>query len=221
MNRSAATAPDVMYEDTLPGAAPTPTRATSPASTSTLAKWTDWAQFDDNAKQAGLGRRRQDLRRPMGTDTRALWYNKDALRPGRPAVPSGSRRRGTTCSSAARTIKAKLPDVIPFNIYAGKATGEARLDAGLRDAALRHRTARSTTPARKKWVTGSQGLQGLTQLHQDGLRREARPDAASTPSTPTSAAASRPSCSPGQARHRARRLLAERSRGSSGDNAVA
>ncbi len=140
--------------------APTPPPATSPRSTTSWRTWDDWGQFDDTAKQAGLGDDGKTYGVRMGTDTRAplLQQGRSSRRPACP--PTGSRRPGTTCSRAARTIKTAEPDVIPMNIYGSKAAGRGHLDAGLRDAHVRHRR----HPLRHRQQEVGHRLEGLHRL---------------------------------------------------------
>ena len=123
MNRSASTAPDVVYEDTFLVNSDISAGYLTPLD-DYLNKWTDWSQFSRHGQDRRQGPGRQDLRRPDGhRHPRALVQQAD-LREGRPARPTGSRRRWNDILTAARTIKQKVPGVIPFNVYSGKAAGE-------------------------------------------------------------------------------------------------
>jgi len=74
--------------------------------------------------------------------------------------------------SAARTIKEKLPDVTPINVYAGKAAGEATTMQGFE--MLLYGTDDELYDAdTQKWITGSQGftdsLAFLETIYGEGL----------------------------------------------------
>ena len=123
MNKAPATAPDVMYEDTFLVKADAQAGYLLPLDEYT-AKWKDWSQFYDNAKQAGEGVDGKTYGVPMGTDTRALWYNKDIFKKVGLPVP-WQPKTWDDVLAAAKTIKEKDPGVIPFNLYSGKPQGEA------------------------------------------------------------------------------------------------
>ncbi|MGI8825085.1 MAG: extracellular solute-binding protein [Chloroflexota bacterium] len=60
----------------------------------------------------------------MGTDTRALWYNKAIFKKVGLPVP-WHPKTWNDLLAATRQIKAKEPGVIPYNIYSGTPAGEA------------------------------------------------------------------------------------------------
>ena len=73
--RSPSTAPDVFYEDTF--------KVRSDVDAGYLLKldshldgWADWDTFNDAAKAAGKADDGGTYAVPLGTDTRAIWYNK-------------------------------------------------------------------------------------------------------------------------------------------------
>ncbi|MEU2916282.1 extracellular solute-binding protein [Streptomyces massasporeus] len=123
MLRSPKTAPDLVYEDTFLINSDITSGYLKPLDPY-LAKWPDWDRFIDTAKAAAKGEDGKTYGVPDGTDTRGLWFNKDIFaKAGLPA----DWQPGTwnDVLTAARTIKKKVPDVIPLNAYTGKPVGEA------------------------------------------------------------------------------------------------
>lgn len=170
MNQSAATAPDVMYEDTFRVKSDVDAGYFAPLDEYT-AKWSDWGQFFANAKGAGLGADGKTYAIPMGTDTRALWYNKDLFQKAGLRVP-WEPKTWNDVLDAAKTIKSTLPGVIPLNVYSGKAMGEASSMQGFE--MLLYGTGDTLYNAKEqKWITGSKGfvdsLTFIKDLYQGGL----------------------------------------------------
>lgn len=171
MNKAPATAPDVMYEDTFLVKADAQAGYLLPLDKYT-AKWKDWDQFFDNAKQAGEGVDGKTYGVPMGTDTRALWYNKDIFKKVGLPVP-WQPKTWDDVLDAAKTIKQKSPDTIPFNVYSGKAQGEASTMQGFEMLLYGADGSGNTLYKDKKWVTGSKqfedSLQFIKDVYQGGL----------------------------------------------------
>jgi len=168
--RSPSTAPDVFYEDTFK------VRSDVDAGyllnlDSRLAGWGDWNKFDAGAKEAGKADDGGTYAVPLGTDTRAIWYNKKVFEAAGIAVPwrpSGWQ----DILDTARKIKAAEPDVIPFNMYAGKGTGEGTVMQGFYE--LLYGTGASLYDQdSKKWVVGSAGFKDslafLNTLYSENL----------------------------------------------------
>lgn len=168
--RSPSTAPDVFYEDTF--------KVRSDVDAGYLLKldshledWEDWAMFDDAAKAAGRADDGGTYAVPLGTDTRAIWYNKKVLTAAGVAVP-WEPRSWQDILDAARKIKANDPSVIPFNMYAGKGTGEGTVMQSFYE--LLYGTGSVLYDEEtKKWVVGSAGftdsLAFLETLYDEGL----------------------------------------------------
>ncbi|MFY9634377.1 MAG: extracellular solute-binding protein, partial [Cellulosimicrobium cellulans] len=102
--RSPSTAPDVFYEDTF--------KVRSDVDAGYLLKldshlegWTDWDTFDEGAKAAGLADDGGTYAVPLGTDTRAIWYNKKVLTAAGVSVP-WEPRSWQEILDTARKIKA-------------------------------------------------------------------------------------------------------------------
>ena len=168
--RSPSTAPDVFYEDTF--------KVRSDVDAGYLLKldshlegWEDWAMFDDAAKAAGRADDGGTYAVPLGTDTRAIWYNKKVLTAAGIAVP-WDPRSWQDILDAARKIKANDPSVIPFNMYAGTGTGEGTVMQSFYE--LLYGTGSVLYDEEtKKWVVGSAGftdsLAFLETLYDEGL----------------------------------------------------
>ncbi|GAB5077009.1 extracellular solute-binding protein [Arthrobacter sp. AD-310] len=153
--RSPSTAPDVFYEDTF--------KVRSDVDAGYLLKldphldgWQDWQKYDDAAKAAGKADDGGIYAVPLGTDTRAIWYNKKVLAAAGISDP-WQPRSWQDILDTARKIKANDPSVIPFNMYAGKGTGEGSVMQGFYE--LLYGTGSSLYDEEdKKWVVGSAGF---------------------------------------------------------------
>ena len=155
MNRSAKTAPDVMYEDTFLVNTDIQAGFLAPID-DYLKDWPDWAQFTEAAKGAAKAQDGKTYGVPMGTDTRALWYNKDLFAKAGLTVP-WEPKNWNDILTTARTLKQKLPGVIPLNVYSGKGAGEGSTMQGFE--MLLYGTKNTLyDDAQKKWVTASPGF---------------------------------------------------------------
>jgi multiple sugar transport system substrate-binding protein len=170
MNQSAATAPDVMYEDTFKVKSDAEAGYIIPLD-DYIADWDDWEQFPENAREAGAGDDGKIYGVPMGTDTRAIWYNKQLLADAGVDVP-WEPESWADIIDAAEAVKAKNPDTIPFNIYSGKGQSEGASMQGFQ-MLLSGTDDTLYNSDEKKWVTGSQGfidsLQFVTDIYQGDL----------------------------------------------------
>lgn len=155
MNRSAATAPDVLYEDTFRVQPDADAGFLAPLDAYT-AKWSEWGMFYQNARSAGLGKGGKTYAIPTGTDTRALWYNKNLFKKAGLPVPWEPKTWADVLGAAA-TLKAKVPDVIPLNVYSGKAMGEASSMQGF-EMLLYGTPDTLYSLTDQKWITGSKGF---------------------------------------------------------------
>lgn len=156
MNRSPSTAPDVMYEDTYMIRSDVGAGYLQPIDDH-LDGWADWDQFADNAKVAGQGDDGKIYGIPMGTDTRGLWFNKEILSTA--GLPEDWQpSTWDELLEAARQIKGKAPDVIPFNIYSGKPMGEASVMQGFEMLLYGVEGGTLYDTDQGKWVLGSQGF---------------------------------------------------------------
>jgi multiple sugar transport system substrate-binding protein len=170
MNRSGSTAPDIMYEDTFLINSDIQAGYLAPLD-SYLAKWSDWSEFTATAKSAAVGQDGKTYGVPMGTDTRALYYNKTLFKQAGISVP-WQPKSWADVLSAAETIKAKLPGVTPLNVYSGKGAGEGATMQGL-EMLLYGTSDQLYDSATKKWTPSTPGmlasLNFIKQIYTTGL----------------------------------------------------
>ncbi|MEV5907288.1 extracellular solute-binding protein [Streptomyces chartreusis] len=159
MLRSPKTAPDLVYEDTFLINSDITSGYLKPLDPY-LAKWQDWNQFIDTAQAAAKGEDGRTYGVPDGTDTRGLWFSKDVFK--KAGLPTDWQpKTWNDVLDAARTVKEKVPGVIPLNVYTGKPVGEAAtmqtfemLLYGTNDGTADPLYDKSA----KKWVAGSKGF---------------------------------------------------------------
>ncbi|MCU1527730.1 MAG: sugar transporter substrate-binding protein [Frondihabitans sp.] len=156
MERSPSTAPDIIYEDTFKVKADAAAGYLLPLDQYTKT-WSDWSKFFASAKQAGVGSDGKTYGIPMGTDTRAIWYNKQLFAKAGLPVP-WTPKTWADVLSAAKTVKEKLPGVVPLNVYSGKPQGEGSTMQGFE--MLLYGTPGGTLydASSKKWVSGASGF---------------------------------------------------------------
>jgi len=155
MMRSPNTAPDIVYEDTFLINSDITAGYLRPLD-DYIKDWPDWSQFEDTAKGAAKGQDGKTYGVPDGTDTRALWFNKQIFaKAGLPA--DWQPKTWDDVLTAARTIKAKVPGVIPLNVYSGKPMGEASAMQGM-EMLLYGTKDTLYNFDQSKWVVGSQGF---------------------------------------------------------------
>ena len=153
--RSPRTSPDVVYEDTFLINSDIDAGYLTPLD-DRLKAWEDWSQFSPTARKAATALNGKTYGVPDGTDTRALWYNKDVFaKAGLPA--DWQPKTWAEVLDAARAIKASQPDVIPMNVYAGTGAGEAASMQGFEMLLYGTKDTLYDDKA-QKWVVGSQGF---------------------------------------------------------------
>jgi multiple sugar transport system substrate-binding protein len=163
MRRDPHTAPDVAYEDTFFVNSDASARFLAPLD-SQLASWPDWSQFVPAAKSAGKAADGHTYGVPMGTDTRGLWFNKQIFaRAGLPA--NWQPTSWNDILTAARQVKARVPGVIPLNVYAGKGVGEAASMQGF-EMLLYGTQSRLYDPATRKWQAPSPGMSDVFRFYR-------------------------------------------------------
>ncbi|MFJ7074665.1 extracellular solute-binding protein [Streptomyces sp. NPDC098781] len=177
MLRSPKTAPDLVYEDTFLINSDITSGYLKPLDPY-LAKWQDWDRFIDTAQAAAKGEDGKTYGVPDGTDTRGLWFSKDIFeKAGLPA--DWQPKTWNDVLDAARTIRDKVPDVIPLNVYTGKPVGEAAtmqtfemLLYGTNDGTSDPLYDKGT----KKWVAGSKGFKDSLAFVETVYKEKLGPD---------------------------------------------
>ncbi|MCL6673217.1 extracellular solute-binding protein [Streptomyces panaciradicis] len=177
MLRSPKTAPDLVYEDTFLINSDITSGYLKPLDPY-LAKWPDWRQFIDTAKNAARGEDGKTYGVPDGTDTRGLWFDKAIFKKaGLPAA--WQPKNWDDVLSAARAIKKKVPGVTPINVYTGKPAGEAATMQSFE--MLLYGTGDGTSDplydrTSKKWIAGSQGFKDALSFVHTVYRDKLGPD---------------------------------------------
>ncbi|MFF7972311.1 extracellular solute-binding protein [Streptomyces sp. NPDC007905] len=177
MLRSPRTAPDLVYEDTFLINSDITSGYLKPLDPY-LAKWPDWRQFVDAAKNAAKGQDGKTYGVPDGTDTRGLWFDRRVFE--KAGLPAGWQpKTWDDVLTAARTIKKKVPGVTPLNVYTGKPAGEAATMQTFE--MLLYGTDDGTTDplydaSSKKWVAGSQGFKDSLSFVESVYREKLGPD---------------------------------------------
>ncbi|MFE6337624.1 ABC transporter substrate-binding protein [Streptomyces sp. NPDC057798] len=175
MLRSPKTAPDLVYEDTFLINSDITSGYLKPLD-DYLATWPDWDRFIDSAKAAAKGEDGRTYGVPDGTDTRGLWYDKAVFaKAGLPAP--WQPKTWDDILEAARTIKEKVPDVTPLNVYTGKPAGEAATMQGF-EMLLYGTEDRLYDERTKKWIAGSQGFKDSLAFVETVYREKLGPDVA-------------------------------------------
>ncbi|MEU6355460.1 extracellular solute-binding protein [Streptomyces sp. NPDC047072] len=173
MLRSPKTAPDLVYEDTFLINSDITSGYLKPLD-GYLAKWPDWAQFIDTAKTAAKGQDGKTYGVPDGTDTRGLWFDKGIFtKAGLPA--DWQPKTWDEVLDAARTIKRRVPDVTPLNVYTGKPAGEAATMQGF-EMLLYGTEDRLYDDASGKWLTAGQGFEDALGFVETVYREKLGPD---------------------------------------------
>ncbi|MGW3099099.1 extracellular solute-binding protein [Streptomyces sp. NPDC001102] len=177
MLRSPKTAPDLVYEDTFLINSDITSGYLKPLDPY-LAKWPDWRQFIDTAKNAARGEDGKTYGVPDGTDTRGLWFDKAVFKKaGLPAA--WEPKNWDDVLSAARAIKKKVPGVTPINVYTGKPAGEAATMQTFE--MLLYGTGDGTSDplydrTSKKWIAGSQGFKDALSFVHTVYQEKLGPD---------------------------------------------
>jgi multiple sugar transport system substrate-binding protein len=123
MMRSASTAPDLVREDSFLVSSDVTAGYLAPLD-KYLAAWPEYSQqwFPSMQKITTFNGHNYGVM--DGTDVRLIWYNKDLFQ--KAGLPTTWQPHSwADILSAARTIKAKVPGVIPLNLFSGVPMDEA------------------------------------------------------------------------------------------------
>jgi multiple sugar transport system substrate-binding protein len=123
MVKDSKTAPDVVTEDTFMINSDAAAGNIDPLD-DYINGWDDWSNFNERVKKGVTASDGKIYGIPYSTDTRGLWYNVNIFKRAGLPVP-WEPKNWDDILTAAKTIKEKVPDVIPFWANSGKATGEA------------------------------------------------------------------------------------------------
>ena len=155
MMRSPSTAPDLVREDSFLVGSDVTAGYLTPLD-KYLANWPEYSKqwFPGMQKITTFNGHNYGVM--DGTDVRLIWYNKNIFQ--RAGLPSNWQPQNwADILSAARTIKAKVPGVIPLNLYSGIPMDEASsmqgfemLLYGTKDPLYNYST--------QKWVASSKGF---------------------------------------------------------------
>jgi multiple sugar transport system substrate-binding protein len=156
MMRSASTAPDIVREESFLVGFDVTAGYLAPLD-NYLASWPEYKDQWFPSMQQITTFNGHNYGLMNGTDTRLIWYNKDIFQ--KAGLPTDWQPTNwADILSAARTIKAKVPGVIPMNLYSGIPMDEAStmqgfemLLYGTKDPLYNYDT--------KKWVVSSKGFQ--------------------------------------------------------------
>jgi len=154
--RSANTAPDIVREDSFLVGSDVTAGYLAPLD-SYLSSWPEYQQQWFPSMQQITTFNGHNYGLMNGTDTRLIWYNKDIFQ--KAGLPTDWQPTNwADILTAAKTIKAKVPGVIPMNLYSGIPMDEAStmqgfemLLYGTKDPLYNYST--------KKWVVSSKGFQ--------------------------------------------------------------
>ena len=121
--RSASTAPDLVKEDSFLIGSDATAGYLTPLN-KYLATWPDYAKEWYPGMQSITTFKGVNYGVMNGTDVRGIWYNKDVFK--KAGLPTTWQpHTWADILKAAQTIKAKVPNVIPMNLYSGIPTDEA------------------------------------------------------------------------------------------------
>lgn len=154
------TAPEVLAEDSFMINADSEAGYLEPLA---VDSWEDWGNFNEGIKAAVTAQDNKVYGVPFSTDVRGLYYNKELFKQAGLPVP-WEPKSWEDVLSASRTIKDKLPDIIPFWMNSGKAGQEATTMQTLE--MLLYGTD-DTLYEDGKWVTESPGMLSSLQFIND------------------------------------------------------
>ena len=163
MNKSKSKAPDIIYEDTFQVMSDAAAGYLMPID-QYVKNWDEWSQSPESSIPGAKGRDGKLYGVPFGTDTRGIYFNKKIFEQA--GLPTDWQPKNwDEILSAARTIKEKVPGVIPMNIYAGRAGGEQTTMQGFEMLLYGTQDTLYNTDT-NKWISGSQGFKDALTFYQ-------------------------------------------------------
>ncbi|NLU67069.1 extracellular solute-binding protein [Streptomyces sp. HNM0574] len=176
MMRSPRTAPDLVYEDTFLLNSDVKSGYLRPLD-GYLKSWKDWDRYAAGAKRSVRGEDGRTYGVPDGTDTRGLWFNRKIF--AKAGLPRDWKpRTWEDVLDAARTVRKKVPGVVPLNVFTGKASGEVSAMQGFQP--LLYGTGSGEDPLydreKKKWVRGGQGFRDSLEFVSTVYAEKLGPD---------------------------------------------
>src|SRR5260221_3804118 len=155
MMRSASTAPDIVREDSFLVSSDVTAGYLAPLD-SYLASWPEYSQQWFPAMQKITTFNGHNYGVMNGTDDRLIWYNKSVFQ--KAGLPTTWQPQSwADILAAARAIKAKVPGVIPMNLYSGVPGDEASSMQGF-EMLLYGTKNPLYNYSTQKWVAPSPGL---------------------------------------------------------------
>lgn len=175
--QSESTAPDLVMEDTFQ----LPTDALAgylTDMTSMVEGWEDWSSDTGiiESIKSGVTVDGKVYGVPYNTDTRGLWYNKEILEQAGLDAENWAPKSWDELLDDLRTIKEKVPDVVPLWMNSGIATGEATTMQTYQ--MLLYGTGnggKETMYEGDKWVVESQGILDTLTFIQTVYKEELGP----------------------------------------------
>jgi multiple sugar transport system substrate-binding protein len=156
MMRSANTAPDIVREDSFLVGSDVTAGYLAPLD-SYLASWPEYKQQWFQSMQDITTFNGHNYGIMNGTDVRAIYYNKDIFQ--KAGLPTDWQPNSwADILAAAKQIKAKVPNVIPMNIYSGIPMDEASTMQGFEMLLYGTKNPLYNYDT-KKWVASSKGFQ--------------------------------------------------------------
>ena len=196
MLRSPKTAPDVVYEDTFLINSDIKAGLPQARWTATSSTGRTGASSSTPRRRAAQGRRtaRPTASRTAPTPAASGSTRTSSRKAGLPA--DWQPKTWDDVLAAARTIKEKVPGVIPLNVYTGKAAGEAAVMQGFEMLLYGTGEHQLYDPGTKKWVAGSQGFSDALKFVKTVYKEKLGPDVAGRARPQLRRPVSRPSCCP-------------------------
>jgi multiple sugar transport system substrate-binding protein len=136
-----------------------------------VGKWADWKNYPDAVKQ-GVTYKGKVYGIPYGLDTRFLYYRKDVFQKAG-LDPSWQPKHVQDVLDTAKQIQAKMPDVIPYALYAGKAGDSGTANHGF--VPILWAYGGDLQDKSGKWIGDSQALRKAFAYYQQAYTQKLVP----------------------------------------------